>query len=59
MVLKTLSVLLADISPQISSIWIKHHYPVLELLLAAPVWRADGSDTTATAAAATPWGATP
>jgi len=31
----------------------------LELLLAAPVWRADGSDTAATAAAATPWGATP
>ena len=32
---------------------------LLELLLAAPVWRADGSDTAATAAAATPWGATP
>jgi len=32
---------------------------VLEWLLAAPVWRADGIDTAATAAAATPWGATP
>jgi len=32
---------------------------LLELLLAAPVWCADGSDTAATAAAATPWGATP
>jgi len=32
---------------------------VFELLLAAPVWRADGSDTAATAAAATLWGATP
>jgi len=32
---------------------------VLELLLAAPAWCADGSDTAATAAAATLWGATP
>jgi len=30
---------------------------LLELLLAAPVWRADGIDTAATAVAATPWGA--
>jgi len=35
------------------------HLFLLELLLAAPVWRADGSDTAATVAAATPWGATP
>jgi len=32
---------------------------LLELLLAAPVWRADGSDTAAKAAAETLWGATP
>jgi len=32
---------------------------VLELLRAAPVWRADGSDTAAKAAAETLWGATP
>jgi len=31
---------------------------VLELLLAAPAWRANGSDTAAMAAAATLWGAT-
>jgi len=32
---------------------------LLELLLATPVWHADGSDTTATAVAAMPWGAKP
>jgi len=31
----------------------------LELLLAAPVWCTDGSDTAATAVAAMPWGAMP